>query len=166
MDEKVIRQKVDSILQETDLDVAPISIISIAKFYGFSVYEMDLGDQVSGLIMVDEKKIKGYDSSRIIVVNSKHSVGRRRFTIAHELGHYFLDDCPTKCYAHRDNGDYSPKERDANSFASMLLMPEDEIKRFAKHYFGDDDEMSYYIAQKFNVSQSAAEVRLKKLELI
>lgn len=172
MDEKEIKETVTEILDETDLDVAPISVVSIANFYGFSVYEMPMEDGVSGIIMADDKDIKGFDSNKIIIVNSNHSARRKRFTIAHELGHYFINHRPAKCFAHRDAGNYSSEERDANSFASALLMPEDEIRRevnnFKKAGFAElpDSQLIDYIADAFDVSQSAAEVRLKRLNMI
>lgn len=172
MDETKMKEEVTKVLAETDLDVAPIAIVSIANFYGFSVYEMPMDDSISGLIMADDENIKGFDTKQIIVVNSKHSSRRKRFTIAHELGHYIIQGKPSKCFAHRDSGNYSSDERDANSFASALLMPEDEIKRevgnFKKAKIGDypDSHLIDYIADAFDVSQSAAEVRLKKLGVI
>lgn len=172
MDEKEIKETVTEILKETDLDVAPIPVVSIANFYGFSVYEMPMEDSVSGIIMADDKDIKGFSTNKIVIVNSNHSAGRKRFTIAHELGHYFINNRPAKCFAHRDAGNYSSEERDANNFASVLLMPEDEIRRevnnFKKSKSGElpDFQLIDYIADAFDVSQSAAEVRLKKLSII
>jgi hypothetical protein len=172
VDEEKIRTKVEEVLKETDLNVAPIAIVSIANFYGFSVYEMPMDDSVSGLIMADDKNIEGFDAKQIIVVNSKHTSKRKRFTIAHELGHYFIQNKPSHCFAHRDSGNYSLEERYANNFASALLMPEDEIIRkvgnFKKSKIGDlpDSELINYIAGEFDVSQSAAAIRLKKLHVI
>lgn len=172
MDEKEIKETVTEILNETDLDVAPISVVSIANFYGFNVYEMPMEDSISGIIMADDKDIKGFNTNKIVIVNSNHSARRKRFTIAHELGHYFINNRPTKCFAHRDAGNYSSEERDANNFASVLLMPEDEIRRevnnFRKSKSGElpDFQLINYIADAFDVSQSAAEVRLKKLSMI
>ncbi len=170
--EEEIKNSVSNILQETDLGVAPIKIVSIANFYGFKIYEMQMDNSISGLIMADDKNIQGFDSNRIIVVNSNHTAQRKRFTIAHELGHYFNQGRPSQCYAHRDSGNYGPAERDANSFASAILMPEDEIVRevnnFKKSRVGEfpDYQIAHYISDAFDVSQSAAEFRLKKLGII
>jgi hypothetical protein len=172
VNDEEIKNMVEKVLKETDLNVAPIAIVSIANFYGFSVYEMPMDDSVSGLIMADDKNIEGFDAKQIIVVNSKHSSTRKRFTIAHELGHYFIQNKPSHCFAHRDAGNYSLEERYANNFASTLLMPEDEIIRevgnFKKTKIGEqpDSELINYIANEFDVSQSAAAIRLKKLHII
>ena len=172
MTENEIKDSAMNILKETDLDIAPIKIVSIANFYGFLIYEMPMENSFSGLIMADDKNIQGFDSNRIIVVNSNHSPKRKRFTIAHELGHYFNQGRPSKCFAHRDSGNYSSDERDANSFASAILMPEDEVIREVNNYkksrAGEfpDFQLVHYISDAFDVSQLAAEVRLKKLGVI
>ena len=144
----------------------------MVSFYGFSVYDLDMDDNVSGIIIVDDKNINGFDTNRIIVVNSKHPSTRKRFTIAHELGHYILNNRPQKCYAHRDSGEvYDQEEKDANSFASALLMPEDDVRKYTEAYNKEAFGNFYVglipdIARRYNVSLSAAEVRLKKLGII
>lgn len=69
-----------------------------------------------------------------IMVNSNiENAGRRNFTIAHELGHYFL--CHKlmngQCFdsdIFEDGTAVDTIEREANYFASCLLMPESKIK--------------------------------------
>jgi Zn-dependent peptidase ImmA (M78 family) len=63
--------------------------------------------------------------------------GRRRFTIAHELGHYFIDHHRNKLSRgvslSRGEGlteeEYKRVEIEANHFAAHLLMPEKKFKR-------------------------------------
>ena len=169
--ESQITKMAEDVLNETNLWAIPIVIVSIANFYGFTVYSMILQDDTSGLIMADKENIQGFDTNKVIVLNKLHSQARRRFTMAHELGHYFLDGRNDVCFAHRDNNVYTSQERDANSFASALLMPEDDIKRAIQNakkiYFGEWQLFIIpNIANIFGVSESAAEVRLKKLKLI
>lgn len=167
-----IREKVDSILQNTDLNSIPISVTSIAKYYGFKVFEMELGSNCSGMIMVKDTIIEGLNTNKAIIVNSNDSDQRKRFTVAHELGHYFLEGESKTCFGHRDVGDYSPRERDANSFASELLMPKTKVENFVKEYkdsvWGDipDSFIIDAVASNFHVSRSAANVRLEKLNII
>jgi Zn-dependent peptidase ImmA (M78 family) len=88
---------------------------------------------------------------------------RDRFTIAHELGHYFLH------YLHPEQtgmrtfgrGQRNWAETQANVFASHLLMPDDAFRRAYREHDGD----WWAIAQVFNVSPSAAEVRGQVLGL-
>jgi Zn-dependent peptidase ImmA (M78 family) len=91
----------------------------------------------------------------------KKSDGRRRkrFTLAHELGHLLL---------HSDKGDGmfrdstfggTPEEQEANAFAAELLMPADDLRRYGAG-FGSDSER---LADIFDVSTSALNVRLSIL---
>jgi len=86
---------------------------------------------------------------------------RNRFTIAHELGHYFLHsrqgEIPLKAQRFGSN----QAEWEANWFAAGFLMPE---KPFSKDY--NKGFRIYNLAIKYGVSESAAEVRLKSLNLI
>lgn len=85
--------------------------------------------------------------------NACNNVGRDRFTIAHEVGHYFL---------HRDGFSFArtdgnvPAYRDpewqANTFASFLLIPR------AQTVFMDKEE----IASRCMVSNQAAEIAYKR----
>lgn len=69
-----------------------------------------------------------------IMVNNKiTNDGRRHFTIAHELGHYFLNHelKNGQCFDAdilEDDTAVDIIEREANYFASCLLMPESKIK--------------------------------------
>lgn len=63
------------------------------------------------------------------------NAGRRHFTIAHELGHYFLShqlkDNSIFCSNNdiiEEGSQHDPIEREANYFASCFLMPEAKIK--------------------------------------
>ena len=93
----------------------------------------------------------------IIGVNSHHHVNRRRFTVAHELGHLILHRKALAGRVHvdrrfpvlmRDSAAASgldPREIEANQFAAELLMPTPlllaEIRR-KKAFDIDDDHLS------------------------
>lgn len=59
----------------------------------------------------------------VIIVNKNFSNDRKRFSIAHELGHIIMHSAITNLYP-----DHRNKEAEANIFASEFLMPENEIK--------------------------------------
>ena len=88
---------------------------------------------------------------------------RDRFTIAHELGHYFLH------YLHRRDesvasfgrGMRNQVETQANVFASSLLMPQEQ---FAAAYRRNDGDR-YAVARIFDVSPAAVDVRAEVLGL-
>lgn len=93
-----------------------------------------------------------------IVVPSFTSPRRDRFTIAHELGHYFLHAAQGSrpIIAYRRGTDRC--EWEANWFAASLLMPPREFRdAWGEH---KDREV---LASLFGVSSEAAEIRLKTL---
>lgn len=168
-----ISEKVNEIFAEHSPST-PVNVVDIARAYGFSVYQLSMDSNVSGLIIVDSENIQGFDTNKVIVINADHSFTRKRFTVAHELGHYFLRDKPQQCFAHRDAGRVDNEERDANRFASELLMPEDDFRReyneTASMYSSKALSMVIpsiiaTVADKFNVSEAAAEIRMRELGL-
>lgn len=96
---------------------------------------------------------------RIRVAPNTHP-GRRRFSIAHELGHLVLKHSTRACTERdlRDWSDNSNGERDANVFAASLLMPEKLIQPYV-----DVDEARFdhvvAMATALNVSLTAAAIR-------
>lgn len=97
-------------------------------------------------------------------MNERDIKTRARFTIAHELGHYFLH------MADSDNKvitsfrmDHSLVEKQADAFAAELLMPEDSVR---KEYGNMVIPVSDSLARSFNVSKQAMRFRLDRLELI
>ena len=70
---------------------------------------------------------------RILVNQDIRESGRKRFTAAHEIGHYFLHkdaesmSCGAKDIANWTNNEVNP-EREADEFASELLLPSGEMK--------------------------------------
>ena len=78
----------------------------------------------------------------VIYVNEKSGKNRQRFTIAHELGHYYLHYLPNpenfKEHYKRDSTYFrsqnylqndDPFEREADYFASKLLVPDELLER-------------------------------------
>jgi len=92
---------------------------------------------------------------------------RDRFTIAHELGHYFLhyrffkideQEMPKRRYKRYGR---SIAETEANYFAAALLMPK---PRFFAEYEESSGDL-YQVADAFEVSSAAAGVRAQSLHL-
>lgn len=94
------------------------------------------------------------DSFQIYISNFTGFL-RNRFSIAHELGHYFLhsNKGERKIIAARNGS--NPCEWEANWFAAAFLMPNEKFKEVIKKYNGDMD----YVAAHFLVSRKAADVR-------
>ena len=165
-----MRKSAKEVLDEVKITEIPVDISKIAAHYGFSVFQIPMDYDISGMIIASEEKIQEYDAKKIIIVNREHSKLRNRFTIAHELGHYFLRGEPQKCFAHRNMTNVNNmEERQANSFASELLMPKEAVERVIKELEEDGVPMwhwSGFISNRFKVSGRAAEVRLNKLGYI
>lgn len=62
----------------------------------------------------------------MIAYNDSHPASRQRFTIAHELGHIVLDHDASMA---TDDEAAAQMERDADAFASALLMPAEDARR-------------------------------------
>ena len=92
-------------------------IISILEAKGIIIYELSCEDKFDGVSFISDK---GYS---IIVLNKNLSNDRKRFTIAHELGHLLLH----KAFP---ISEYREKliENEANEFASEFLMPKEYIR--------------------------------------
>ncbi|MBS1003511.1 ImmA/IrrE family metallo-endopeptidase [Acetobacter thailandicus] len=103
----------------------------------------------------------GPTGSPTIYINTKKSLNHQRFTLAHELGHYFLRHGSRM----RDTAEQlvkkDPVEMAANRFAAELLMPEDYVMECARNFLSVQD-----MAKKFKVSEQAINNRLKTLRLL
>lgn len=100
--------------------------------------------------------------NKLIYVNSCDCEERKRFTIAHELGHFCLghgsslrDTTMANWYA--VNPDH---ERQANQFAAELLMPAIAVKAMLEKRNEKDPVV---LRQAFGVSSQALYYRLKEL---
>lgn len=102
-----------------------------------------------------------------MLVNSNTTRGRQHFTIAHELYHLFYDNEPTP---HMCFGTSTGEERNANMFASALLLPREGILQMisAKEITHRKVELATVLRmeQMYQVSRINLLLRLKELGLI
>ena len=69
----------------------------------------------------------------IIAINSTMSLGRQRFTLAHEIYHAYFDDSMTTFVCKKDLGTAkTDSEREADLFASYFLVPAPALLAFEK----------------------------------
>ena len=131
-------------------------------------------DEVSGAISYD-KNTKRFS----ILINKTKPKTRQNFTIAHEIGHYFLHQETIKSKEAIIDGDSFldggqvlyrldtidqstiEVEREANNFAASLIMPKNLVEK-VWNTFKDVEEC----ARVFQVSVSAMSIRLERLKLI
>lgn len=108
------------------------------------------------------------NGDRFVLVNSNSSRGRQHFTIAHELYHLYYDKNPQPHLCRMDGR--SREERQANMFASALLMPYEGLLSMlpAEAIEAKKVHIAHVLRmeQYFGVSRSTLLLRLKELELI
>lgn len=162
--------KVNKIFSELSITKPPIDLERIAQHYNVRITYQEFEDDASGFLYLRNGKA-------IIAINSDHPINRQRFTIAHELGHYFLhaqdkkDDLFVDQSLYHRNDQSSQgvikQEIEANRFAAALLMPKNLIEKIIAQENLDlsDDLDLYLLAKKFQVSEKAMGYRLGNLAL-
>lgn len=168
-----IEQQVSQILSEADVLNAPVMVEDIAKAKGASVVPYELGDEVSGVLVVEEDR-------GTIGYNVTHPKNRQRFTIAHELGHFILHVNKGKSNEMFVDKDFIIKwrykkvytatefkqEQEANAFAAALLMPRDFLltEMSKDKYIGfTETKLIDALAKVFDVSALAMTYRFADL---
>jgi hypothetical protein len=109
-----------------------------------------------------EARIIGTDNKAIITVNANSSPRRKRFSIAHELGHWHHHRgkclaCKVEEYRPRDA--LSP-ERLADGYAADLLMPYYLFRPLARQHGKLTFKAIAALAELFNASKVATAIRL------
>lgn len=139
----------------------PIDPVAIARTVGIRVLTAPLDAETMGVLI----KQPGQDPT--IMINEGDSEHRRRFTCAHELGHWVRRSDEADEYTTIDLRNplsatgLSDEEVFANEFAACLLMPEPTVRRLQKEGLSDI-EMSL----QFKVSREAMQFRLRNLGLL
>ena len=167
---KSIDEKAGKLLQQSEALALPVNLNRIVECLGLSLNEKPLENEYSGFLAVKEKTI---------VVNLNHPPARRRFTIAHEIGHYQLhrrsEDIPVfidRAVYHRKEsvaGVDHLMEMQANAYAAGLLMPEALLDEYLEDHPALDLEKPADIktlAEEFEVSRPAMEFRLINLGFV
>lgn len=173
-----IKKAANALLDAGNLKQAPVKIINLCKNMGFSIYMQELPSTVCGYIMISGELREDFNTDRIISVNEMESAKRRRFTVAHELGHFLFYFDPSRSIefynAFETDGKTSPEEDACNRFAAELLMPEDIFCAAydrAKAIYKDAADAYYnivhYLSEEFLVPPKAVDWRIsKELNLI
>lgn len=129
-----------------------------------------LGGEISYFHLEKIRKLHGsifihetgkFDIALPVFTNSRQD----RFTIAHELGHYFLHEPRSKAFAARQAYVQESDDRaewEANWFAAGFLMPTkafgEALEQFPDR---DDSDVPNALAVQFGVSREAATIRLR-----
>jgi Zn-dependent peptidase ImmA (M78 family) len=96
---------------------SPIDIFSLAhSIPQLTLVFYPMGEHLSGLCIKND----GYP---VIAINSSMSVGRQRFSMAHELYHLYYDESEQSTVCATKIGSGNEVEKAADWFASYFLMP-------------------------------------------
>ncbi|WHO77454.1 ImmA/IrrE family metallo-endopeptidase [Rhizobium leguminosarum] len=141
---------------------APIEIL-VSKLGGAIAYQNAVGDKPESIVVEPNGSFK-------IFLPTMTSMGRDKFTVAHELGHFYLHfpmihkaDPAAGMKAYRwvedNNPDLQRCEWEANWFAASFVMPTDLFRRLYEE--GGKSK----VVEVLGVSPKAAEVRAGSLGL-
>ena len=157
--EEMIAQKASELRELWGLGQrSPIAnLIEVAEVHGVIIVEANMSD--SKLDAVSEWI---EDRPFIMLTDNNESAVRRRFNVAHELGHILLHGDVESIH------DYSPQqlkqiERQAHYFASCLLLPE---QAFIDSLLSTQLDFYKELKKTWKVSMQAMIVRTSQLELI
>ena len=140
------------------ISTEPLDITRLVGNLGIQLRYEDMSEDISGHLQKRE-------DIWVISVNQNHHEKRRRFTIAHELGHFFLhgnnqsDFWDETTVLFRNNVDSNSMEWQANRFAAELLMPEDAFREKVRNGMTSIESL----ADHFNVSALSVRIRAKQL---
>jgi Zn-dependent peptidase ImmA (M78 family) len=148
----------------------PVDVTAAAESLDLSVVEQDLEGSVSAMLVVK-------DGHGVIGVNANHHPNRRRFSVAHEIGHYllhrdsasvFVDATPVFFRDGTSSAGTEQQEVEANAFAAELLMPAAAVREKLQQQAVDpyDDAAVHRLARAFGVSTQALTIKLVRLGLI
>lgn len=135
----------------------PVDLLTIANETGIKVLKNSEVGELSG----DESGICLLDGDTwYLIYDDEAAIGRRRFTIAHELGHIFLGHELVKGYHRRTfNSDKPQSEKEADMLAARLLAP-------ACVLWGLDLHTTEDIANVCNISMAAAKARAGRMAVL
>ena len=139
---------------------SPVDVFALAQnIDGLTIVYYPMGENLSGMC------IKGQDGITVIAINSAMTLGRQRFSLAHELYHLYFDESMVSVCAKKINSG-KDIEKSADMFASYFLIPEPALimlagklsEKHADRKITLNDVIR--IEQYFGVSHQAAVYRL------
>jgi Zn-dependent peptidase ImmA (M78 family) len=152
------RDRARRILEDLGMTEPPIDVEAVARRLGLEVRYVLRPVGFEGRLIRERM---------VIEVNQRNHRHKQRFTISHEIGHFVLAHSPVFS-SFDDRGIADPgrvNERQANAFASELLMPESAVRAYwskVRRLERPNDKM----AEAFEVSPQAMWYRLEELDLL
>jgi Zn-dependent peptidase ImmA (M78 family) len=147
------RNMANKVLKDYKLSEAPTDLTMIFRGLHLKYIELNDADEIDGAILEIDGK------PAIAVLNKARPLQRQRFTLAHELGHIFLEHIKRDIYdpeeiresdAQSSGKTKPPKEIEADVFAAELLVPYEQLKKYSADMSNVDK-----LAGIFQVSKQA-----------
>lgn len=151
---------------------APVNIEEMIRLFNI---ELDKKANLDDNILGEIRKLP--DGRYKISINKNDHYYRKRFTMAHELGHFLLHGGligdglnDNVAYRNVESGDFynshigKEQETEANQFAASVLMPDDILKLIVfSDTFTNTDESIQTLSKKFQVSKEAMKIKVSDL---
>lgn len=152
-DYEYVKIEARKLLAHCNIKTPPVCLSDICEHLNIALAEHSLGSRDAALMRSPLTDIV------LIMVNPKHIRSRQRFSIAHELGHYMLNHQSVAFSGGNGYMQTPEEERQANIFASEILMPE----HFLLHCWAIGKLNTLYISQIFDVSKQASTIAINQL---
>lgn len=155
--------KAQQIIQELQIRApSEIDIVDIAMVRGAYVKEQSLHGCEARVVRKGSQGIITYSCSI-------YEEGRKRFAIAHELGHFELHNTSQMILCSEEDmfvwKDDISQELEANEFATEILMPEEIFLKYIKRPEQPNMETVRKLAKEFNTTLTATALRYVQLSL-
>lgn len=140
-------------------DVSPVDIFALSHTIDkLTLVFYAMGENLSGMCIKN-------DVNPVIAINSAMSLGRQRFSLAHEFYHLFFDDAKEFTACALKIGSGNENEKAADQFASYFLMPPLALSESIKKMKEDENAKLgiseiVKLEQYFGVSRQALLYRL------
>lgn len=171
LDQKAIEDYAASILKDHGLYKLPVNPFEIAKREGIRLSPGSYGGRFDGRLEFHRSKnrfLLFYADGR-----TGRTEGRIRFTIGHELGHYYLEEHRRYLMSgvwhgsHTGFVNYNRLEKEADRFSVGLLMPTDlfrtQVSRFRQRVCTLKELITF--SERLGVSITAAVLRYCELDI-
>jgi Zn-dependent peptidase ImmA (M78 family) len=160
---------VGEILRQNPNMPLPVPLEAIAALGGIKDIQELTTEGFEGMLLTNPEKSEG-----VIAVKANGNPQRRRFTLGHELGHYFLPwhrqtsfSCTAESIKEAASDSKAARgvemEAEANAFASEILMPTSIFKKKLRAFGDPDIEQVVRLSEAFDTSIEATARRYLNL---